>query len=553
MEIFNNILQSGSALQAIVIIFLIIAVGLMLGRVKIAGVSLGATFVFFCGILAGHIGISTDPAMMMFAQDFGLIIFVYALGLQVGPGFFNSFRKGGIKLNIIGLGVILLGTVMAVGSSYIFPVSLPDMIGILCGATTNTPALGAAQQTLEQFGMDSSSPALGCAVTYPLGVIGVIIAIILLRKFAVSHAEISSSCNDDKDDTFIATFIVTNPIICGKAILDVAHLTPDKFVISRIWRNGKVIIPNSTTSLEEKDKLLVISRPKYENELTVLFGIKEAKDWNKEKIDWNAIDPQLISHWIVVTRPEINGKSIDSLKLRNRFKVNISRVSRAGIMLLATPDLILRMGDRLIVVGREEDIDKVESLIGNTVKTLREPNLVSICIGVVLGLLLGALPIAIPGISAPIKLGIAGGPIIIGILMGAFGPRIHMVTYTTESANLMLRRLGLSMYLACLGLSSGSKFFETVFRPEGLLWISLGFAITIIPVVIMGIIALKLIHIDFGTVTGMLCGSMANPMALNYASENVNNNHPALSYTQVYPLCMFVRVILAQITIVLFL
>ena len=222
-------------------------------------------------------------------------------------------------------------------------------------------------------------------------------------------------------------------------------------------------------------------------------------------------------------------------------------------MLLATPDLILRMGDRLIVVGREEDIDKVESLIGNTVKTLREPNLVSICIGVVLGLLLGALPIAIPGISAPIKLGIAGGPIIIGILMGAFGPRIHMVTYTTESANLMLRRLGLSMYLACLGLSSGSKFFETVFRPEGLLWISLGFAITIIPVIIMGIIALKLIHIDFGTVTGMLCGSMANPMALNYASENVNNNHPALSYTQVYPLCMFVRVILAQIIIVLFL
>lgn len=553
MEYINNILHTGSSLQAVVVIFCIIAIGLLLGRVKIGGVSLGATFVFFFGILAGHLGVITNPDMLKFAQDFGLIIFVYSLGLQVGPSFFNSFRKGGLKLNLIGLGVILIGTVMAVGSSFIFPVSLPDMIGILSGATTNTPALGAAQQTLEQFGMDSSSPALGCAVTYPMGVIGVIIAIMIMKKFAVRPSDSSNSDRDESDNTYIATFLVSNPAIFKKSIVEIAHLTTDKFVISRIWRNGKVMLPNSGSTLEENDRILVISKPENENDLIIIFGTKEAKDWNKGKIDWNAIDSQMMSHWIVVTRPEINGKSIGSLKLRNRFGVNISRISRAGIMLLATPDLVLRMGDRLVVVGMEDDIDKVERLLGNTVKMLREPNLVSICFGVVLGLVLGAVPIAIPGISAPVKLGLAGGPIIIGILMGAFGPRIHMVTYTTESANLMLRRLGLSMYLACLGLSSGPRFFETIFRPEGFLWVSLGFAITIVPVLIFGFIAIRAMHIDFGTATGMLCGSMANPMALNYASDNIGNNHPALSYTQVYPLCMFVRVIIAQVVLVLFL
>ena len=553
MNIFDYILQGQSTLHAVMVILTIIAVGLLLGRIKIAGVSLGATFVFFCGILAGHFGIRTNTEMTMFAQDFGLIIFVYSLGLQVGPGFFNSFKKGGLQLNIIGLGVILLGTAMAIACSYIFSVSLPDMIGILCGATTNTPALGAAQQTLAQLELDGSSPALGCAVTYPLGVIGVIIAIILMGKFAVSPVNMASASNNSDDDTYIATFVASNPAIFGKSILEVAHMSNKKFVISRIWRKGKVISPNSETEILENDRLLVISKPKFEAPLTLVFGKKEAKDWNKEGIDWNAIDNQLVSRHIVVTRPEINGKSIYSLKLRNRFGVNISRVSRAGIMLLATPDLILRMGDRLIVVGQENDLDKVENLLGNAVKNLMEPNLVSICIGIVLGLLLGSIPIAIPGIAAPVKLGLAGGPIIIGILIGAFGPRIHMVAYTTESANLMLRRLGLSMYLACLGLSSGPKFFETVFRPEGLLWLSLGFAITIIPVLIMGIISLKAMHMDFGTVTGMLCGSMANPMALNYASENINNDHPALSYTQVYPLCMFIRVLLAQIVLVLFL
>lgn len=545
-------LTYGSSLHAVAMILFLVAIGLVLGRIKIAGISLGSTFVFFCGIIAGHLGYDIDPKMRLFAQDFGLIIFVYSLGIQVGPGFFNSFRKGGIELNLIGFGVIFIGTAMSILCSYILPVSLPDMVGILCGASTNTPALGAAQQSLQQMGLDSSGSALGCAVTYPLGVIGVIIALIILRKFVVKPSEVHNTGKLDEANTYIATFIVNNPEIFGKSILEIAHSSTDKFIISRIWRRGDVILPNSGSLLEKGDRLLIITNPHDEADLTRIFGEKEAKDWNSTNIDWNKIDPHFVSHCVVVTRSEINGKTIGSLRLRNRFGVNISRVLRSGIILLATPDLVIRTGDRLIVVGMDNDMDKVEDLLGNTVKNLDEPNLVSICIGIVLGLILGSVPIVIPGISAPVKLGLAGGPIIIGILMGAFGPKIHMVTYTTDSANLMLRRLGLSMYLACLGMGSGSKFFETVFRPEGLLWLTLGFVIAVIPVLIMGFFAIKVNHIDFGSVSGMLCGAMANPMALNYAAENIKNNHPALSYTQVYPLCMFIRVIIAQLTILFF-
>lgn len=549
-----NFLSSNSSLYAIIIIFTVIAIGLAFGRIKIGGITLGVTYVFFCGIVFGHLGFTIDPAMMTFAQNFGLVIFVYALGMQVGPGFFNAFRKGGIKLNLLSFAVILTGTIMAVVFSYLLPVNLSDMIGVLCGATTNTPALGAAQQTLMQLGMDSTGATLGCAVTYPLGVIGVILAMIFIRKISVRPKDFDNSNEDENNETFIATFVVENSNIFGKSIYEVAHMTHDHFVISRIWRDGSVMIPNSETMLEKGDRLLVITTTMEQEDLVALFGKKEDKDWNKRGIDWNAIDDgRLISHWVVVTRQEINGKRIGALKLRNRFGVNISRISRGGILLLATPDLVLRMGDRLSVVGREQDLDHVEKILGNAVKNLREPNLVSICIGMVLGLILGCIPVVIPGISAPIKLGLAGGPIIVGILMGAFGPRIHMVTYTTESANLMLRRLGLSMYLSCLGLDSGVHFFETVFRPEGLMWIGLGFAITLVPVILVGLFALKFCKIDFGTVCGMLCGSMANPMALTYASDTIPNDHPALSYTQVYPLGMFLRIIIAQVVLLIFL
>ena len=552
MNYFASLFTAHSALQAVVVIFMVVAAGLLAGRVKVAGISLGVTFVFFCGILAGHLGLSVDPDMLAFAQDFGLILFVYALGLQVGPGFFNAFRKGGMLWNSLGVGVILLGTLIALAFTFFTPVPLPDMVGILCGATTNTPALGAAQQTLGQLGMDSSSPALGCAVTYPLGVVGVILAIILLRKTVVRPKDLESGHADRPDTPFIATFRVHNPAVLGKPLSELAHLIPDKYVISRIWRNGRLILPDSSTCLEENDRLLVATTVGESKDLSVVFGERENMDWNREGIDWDALDAQLTSHRIIVTRSGINGRTLGSLRLRNRFGVNVTRIYRSGVALLATPDRILRVGDKLVVVGGEEGIRGVEKELGNTVQALREPNLISICIGIVAGLALGAIPFAIPGISAPVRLGLAGGPIIAGICMGAFGPRIHMVAYTTESANLMLRRLGLAMYLACLGLDAGARFFETVFRPEGLLWIGLGFAITLVPVLVMGWIALKAFHLDFGSVTGILCGSMANPMALTYASDTIPNDNPALCYTQVYPLCMFLRVIIAQLLLVFF-
>ena len=506
MEWLYSLFIEHSALQAVVVLSLISAIGLGLGKIHICGISLGVTFVFFAGILAGHFGLSVDAQMLNYAESFGLIIFVYALGLQVGPGFFSSFRKGGVTLNMLALAVVLLGTLLTVICSYTTGVSLPNMVGILCGATTNTPALGAAHQTLKQMGMESSTPALGCAVAYPLGVIGVILAVLLIRKALVRKQDLEVK---EKD--------------------------------------GNVSIPTSEKILKEGDRLLVVTSEKDALALTVLFGEQENTDWNKEDIDWNAIDSQLISQRIVVTRPELNGKKLGALRLRNHYGINISRVYRSGVQLLATPELTLQLGDRLTVVGEAAAIQNVEKVLGNAVKSLKEPNLVAVFIGIILGLALGAIPISIPGVSAPVKLGLAGGPIIVGILIGTFGPRMHMITYTTRSANLMLRALGLSMYLACLGLDAGAHFFDTVFRPEGLLWIGLGAGLTIIPTVIVGAVAFKIMKIDFGSVSGMLCGSMANPMALNYVNDTIPGDNPSVAYATVYPLCMFLRVIIAQI------
>ena len=547
MEWINSLFVEHSALQAVVVLSLISAIGLLLGRVRFWGISLGVTFVFFAGIMAGHFGLSVDAQMLNYAESFGLVIFVYALGLQVGPGFFSSFRKGGIRLNMLALGVVVLGTLMAVVAGLLTGVSLPDMVGILCGATTNTPALGAAQQTLKQLGLDSSTPALGCAVTYPLGVIGVILAVLILRKTMVRREDLAVEEKDDTNHTYIGAFQVHNPAIFNRSIKDIAHVAHTKFVISRLWRDGHVSIPTSDKVLREGDRLLVISSEKDATALTVLFGEQENTDWNKEDIDWNAIDSELISQRIVVTRPELNGKKLGSLRLRNHYGINISRVYRSGVQLLATSELVLQLGDRLTVVGEAAAIQNVEKVLGNAVKSLKEPNLIVVFIGIVLGLALGAIPFSIPGISTPVKLGLAGGPIIVGILLGTFGPRIHMITYTTRSANLMLRALGLSMYLACLGLDAGAHFFEIVFRPEGLLWIGLGVGLTVIPTVIVGAIAFKVMKVDFGSVSGMLCGSMANPMALNYANDTIPGDNPSVAYATVYPLCMFVRVIIAQV------
>ena len=550
MEWLMDLLFEHSALQAVIILSLITAIGLGFGKLHLFGVSLGVTFVFFIGILAGHLGFSIDPQMLIYAESFGLVLFVYSLGLQVGPGFFSSFHKGGYKLNMLGMGVILLGTAMAVIISKTASIPLSDMAGILCGATTNTPALGAA---LKQLGEPTSGAALSCAITYPLGVVGVILAIVVLKKIIVRPKDMECHDHDDTNHTYIATFQVHNPAIFNKSIQDIAKLSYPKFVISRLWRDGKVSIPTSDKIVKENDRILVITTEKDAPTLTILFGEQENRDWNKEDIDWNAIDSQLISKHVIISRPEINGKKLGSLRLRNSYGINISRVTRSGVQLLATPGLVLQLGDRLTVVGEAAAIQNVEKVLGNTVKTLKDPNMASIFIGIVLGLIIGAIPISIPGISSPVKLGLAGGPIIIGILIGAYGPRLHLVTYTTRSANLMLRGIGLSLYLACLGLDAGAHFFETVMRPEGALWIGIGFLITFIPVIIMAIVAMRMCNLDFGSTCGMLCGSMANPMALNYANDIIPNDNPAVSYATVYPLGMFTRVIMIQIILMLFL
>lgn len=552
MEWIYDIFLSHSALQAVIVISIIIAVGLALGKIRVWGISLGVTFVFFAGILAGHIGLSIDPTILHYTENLGLVLFVYELGLKVGPGFFSSFRKGGLQLNLLGLGVLAIGTVMTILISLCFGVPIGEATGILCGATTNTPALGAAQQALEQMGLSANGAALSCAVTYPLGVVGVILGIIALRKILIKPGTPLSSATEEPDGTFIAEFKVCNPAIYDMTLRQISQVTKTPFVISRLWRNDNVSLPDSDTILQKDDHLLVITTPTDCPKLKVLFGKQEARDWNKKDIDWNSIDNQLISRRIIVSRSSINGKKLGALRLRNQYHINISRISRSGLHLLATPGLVLQLGDVLNVVGSAADIEKVERILGNTEVKLKDPNLGAIFIGIVLGLVVGSIPIAIPGISTPIKLGLAGGPIIIGILIGRFGPQFRLVTYTTRSANLMLRGIGLSLYLACLGLDAGAQFLDTIMRSEGLLWIGLGFLITVIPVLIMGAVAMKMFRLDFGLTCGMLCGSMANPMALNYANDIVPGDYATVSYATVYPLSMFCRVIIAQLIILCF-
>lgn len=555
MDWLHEAFLEPTMIQAVIMISLVSAVGLYLGRIKIFGISLGITFVFFAGILAGHLGIVVNKDMLYFAQSFGLILFVYALGLQVGPGFFSSLKKGGVVMNMMGLGVILLGLIMTVGLHWTTGVSLSNMVGLLCGAVTNTPALGAAQQALLQIDPGNTKGvtdmALACAVAYPLGVVGVILAIVILKAMFADKDQKDQKEQRDTT-TYVAEFQVSNPAIYEKSIKDIMKLTDKHFVISRIWRNGKVSIPTSDTLLHEHDHLLIISVKSDVENIKVLFGEQENVDWNKADIDWNAIDSQLISRRIAVTRNRVNGVKLGSLRLRNLYGINITRVNRAGIDLLASPDLHLQIGDRLTIVGEANAVNTVGKILGDEIKRLKNPNLLAVFIGITLGMLLGALPITLPGMSTPVKLGIAGGPIIVGILMGSFGPRLHLTTYTTMSANLMLRQLGIIIYLAGLGIDSGAHFFETVFRTEGLLWVGLGFLLTIVPVLIVGFMASRFFKLDYAHNIGMLCGSMANPMALNYANTTVEGDEPSVSYATVYPLSMFIRVISAQLVLMLF-
>ncbi len=564
MSWFLDLFRQQTFIQAIVVLSLICAVGLLCNKIKIKGVSLGVTFVFFAGIVAGHLGLTIDPQMLSLAQNFGLILFVYSLGVQVGPSFFPSLKKGGIKLNLLAFGVLALGTGLCLVLGAVCGVSVPVSMGLLSGAVTNTPMLGAAQQAL----LDSvpgavnisNEMAMACAVGYPFGVIGVILCVIILK--AAFQKKSSQPIDNHDNPTFVTEFRVSNPAIFGKTIKEIMHGLPFHLVVSRVWKfaseedcrvtsGGKVIFPNGDTVLEEGEHLLVLCKEKEKGLAEKLFGEVVDKDWNKKDIDWNALDGQLVSRHVLVTKAKVNGAKLGDLHLRNTYGINITRVNRAGIDILPSSSLRLQMGDRLTIVGQSQAIERVAGVLGNQVKELRNPNLFSLFVGIILGLVLGSIPLALPGMSVPIKLGIAGGPIVVGILMGAFGPRLHIMTYTTHSASLMLRQLGLTVYLAGLGLSAGPGFFETVFRPEGLLWIGISVALAVVPVLVMGFIAGKACRTEYATNVGMLCGAMANPIALNYALSTVDDDEPSVAYATVYPICIFLRVISAQLIILL--
>lgn len=558
MTWLSDIFTQASYLQVVVLLSIICASGLALGEIKVKGVSLGVTFVFFTGIIMGDLvhrfGIPVDWSMISLAQNFGLILFVYALGVQVGPGFFTSLKQGGVKLNLLGFLAMVLTTLFAVGAYAFTRISFPDAMGLLCGAATNTPMLGAAQQALLDVHPEQVETANGmataCAVAYPFGVLGVLVCLIVL-KFAMRGKE--QHRPDPAGETYVAEFHVSNPAIFDKDIKSIAALTDKHIIISRVWSDGKVMIPSSTTVLRRDDHILAVLRRDDLQAFNVIFGEQENTDWNRPDIDWDNIDGSgLVSKNVLVTRKEINGVKIGSLHLRNSFNINITRINRAGIQLVAYPGLRLQLGDRITVVGDETAIAKVGEILGNEERVLRNPNLVSIFIGLLLGVVLGSIPFFIPGMSTPIKLGIAGGPIVVGILIGSFGPRLRLSIYATRSANLMLRQMGIVIYLACLGFGAGAGFFHTVFCMQGLIWVLVSLIIAIVPVLMTGLIASRWFGLSYSQNAGMLCAAMANPMSLTYATAEADDDEANEAYATVYPLSMFIRVISAQLLMLLF-
>ncbi|MBQ8483760.1 MAG: putative transporter [Bacteroidales bacterium] len=554
MNLINELFTQHTFIQTVMVLSVICAAGTALGNIKIFGVSLGVTFVFFTGIIAGHFGLTIDPDMLALAQNFGLILYIYSLGVQVGPGFFSSFKQGGIRMNLLALLLLLAGSLLAMVFHWTTGISGADTVGLLAGAVTNTPMLGAGQQAILQIDpsntADANSMAMACAVGYPFGLIGMIACVMILRA-ALAPKGTKKNAEASSDNTFVSEYQICNPAIFGKSIMELRQHADCQFVISRVWKNGTLIIPTSETILEENEHVLVISGKKDIEKIKALFGHRENVDWNKEDIDWNAIDSQLVSRKVLVTKTEHNGVKLGDLRLRNSYGINITRVNRAGIDLLPNRSLRLQLGDKLTIVGESRAVENVSQILGNEAKSLNTPNLLYIFIGIILGLVLGSIPIAIPGMSTPIRLGIAGGPIIVGILMGAFGPRFHIATYTTRSANLMLRQFGLTIYLAGLGLSAGAGFFETVFSAEGIKWIIISISLTMVPVLAVGFIAAKFFKTSYADNVGMLCGSMANPFALGYANPDGEGEDPAVAYATVYPASIFLRVISAQILILI--
>ena len=556
MEWLHELIFGTGVAHAILILALVISIGILLGKIKIFGISLGTTWILFIGIFFGHLGLGIDENVLHFLKEFGLILFIYSIGMQVGPSFFSSFKQGGITLNLLASAIVFFGVIIAYAIHLITGVPIPTMVGILSGAVTNTPGLGAAQQTYYEMTHQSDpSIAMGYAVAYPLGVVGIILTLIILRylfriDFKKENKELDNLNASKLTEARIFSLQVLNPAIFGKTIQEIKQFINREFVISRVLHadTETLEIPRTDTRLYENDKVLVVSNLKNINIIEAFIG----KRIDMDKSDWDKLDSQLVSRRIVITKPQINGKSIGQLQLRTLYGVNITRVNRAGVDLVADSRLQLQLGDRVTVVGSEAAIANVEQLLGNSLKRLREPNLVSIFIGIALGVLLGSIPFLIPGIPQPVKLGLAGGPLIVAILLSKFGPNFKLVTYTTMSANLMLREIGIALFLACVGLGAGEGFVETIIN-GGYKWIGYGVIITMMPLLIVGIIGRKTCKLNYFTLMGLISGSMTDPPALSYSNATAGNDIPAVSYATVYPLVMFLRVITAQLMILLFL
>ncbi len=555
MDWLNELVFGTGIAHSMFVFALVISIGIMLGRVKIFGVSLGITWILFVGIAFGHFGLNIDPVILHFMKEFGLIIFIYSIGMQVGPSFFSSFKKGGVTLNLLAASLIFLGATTAYLLHLATNLPLSTMVGILSGAVTNTPGLGAAQQTLfDTTGIIDPTVSMGYAVAYPLGVVGVILSLILFRHiFKINLADETKELEslDDSKYTEAQMFSlkISNPAIFGKTLSETKSFIDREFVISRVkhYTGESLEIADPKTILNEGDIVLVVSNLQNIDSISALLGGKVEMDQS----DWSELDDELVSRRIIITKSEINGKTIGNLKLRNLYGINVTRVNRAGVDLIGDPKLELQLGDRLTVVGSKSSVAKIEIFLGNSLKRLRKPNLVSIFIGIALGVLLGSIPFMIPGIPQPVKLGLAGGPLIVSILVSKFGPRFKMVTYTTMSANLMLREIGISLFLACVGLEAGKGFIETIVN-GGYMWVGYGFIITVLPLLIVGTVGRLVFKLNYFTLMGALSGSMTNSPALAFASSTAGNDAPAVSYATVYPLTMFLRVVTAQILMLLF-
>lgn len=556
MEWFRTLLFEEGIAHTVLIYSIVIALGVMLGKIKFFGISLGVTFVLFVGILVGHLGFTIDHELMHFIREFGLILFVFSIGLQVGPGFFSSFKKGGMQQNLLAATVVILGAATAIALYYILGgrVSMPMMVGVMSGAVTNTPGLGAAQEALRQLfeaGRIEEIPqiALGYAVAYPLAVTGIILSLILVRvlykvNIDKENNEILKLRSQSSEGTKLLTLKVSSKAVDGKNLSEIRKLIGRQFVVSRLFKNGEYSIPNGKSIIHNDDILRIVTTESDSRSIITLLG--EETDF-----DWKESEERMISRRIIITRDLINGKTLGSLKLRT-VNVNCSRVIRSGMDLYPSNDIVLQVGDRVVVVGTPEAINRVEQMLGNTLKKLDEPHMITLFIGIFLGIIVGSIPIFIPEMPMPVKLGLAGGPLVVAILLGRFGFKLKLITYTTQSANLMLREIGITLFLASVGLASGGKFVETVVHGDGLLWVGCGVAITLIPLLIVGFIGRKILKLNYFSLMGLMSGSMTDPPALAYANSVATNDAPAVSYSTVYPLTMFLRVILAQILILAF-